>query len=343
MAALFEVTSLEPGSAPSAEPAGPGVDPAGVTAGLAYINRCLRGHRSFGILTGSTRPMAALIARVASDMRGPRGPAHASGVTTPTDSVQAFLAACLDQLGFEMFQARLDDLHNLLVVFLRHEGARGRRTVAIIEETEHCGPRVLEFMQTLSKVRAGATPAITFLLTGSRDLHRVLDSPGMAGLRQFTRERFDLDRSLAWVDSGQQAKSRWHLPRCPIRRNPRSRPAAGDVAPGSLVVMLDGAIIERRTLAPGRLVIGRSPQSGLRLDSRYVSRHHAVLTVTPEAVTVIDLRSTNATLVNGMASPAASSWSMATCWRSAISGSGTTSAALAASPELPEECAQGRT
>jgi len=298
MAALFEVTSLSPAPG-EREPAGPGVDPAGVTAGLGYINRCLRGHRSFGILTGSALPMAALIARAATEFAA-REDLHPVHVNTPTDSVQTFLASCLEQLGFELFEAQLDDLHNLMVVFLRHEGARGRRTVALIETTERCGPRVLEFMQTLSKVRAGATPAITFLLTGSRDLHRVLDSPGMAGLRQFTRERFDLDRSLAWVTPGNKPKPAAR-PAVAGQSTHRVAPAAGDVSPGSLVVMLDGVIIKRRTLAPGRLVIGRSPQTGLRLDSRYVSRHHAVLTVTADAVTVIDLRSTNTTLVNGTA------------------------------------------
>jgi hypothetical protein len=297
MAALFEVTSLSPAPVGRSEPARPGVDPAGVTSGLAYINRCLRGHRPFGILTGSALPMAALVARARMDFEA-REDLHPVHIRTPTDNVQAFLTSCLEQLGFEMSQGRLDDLHNLLVVFLRHEGARGRRTVAIIEGTEHCGPHLLEFMETLSKVRAGATPAMTFLLTGSRDLHRVLDSPGMAGLRQFTRERFDLDGSLAWVTPGNGPGP---APRSAVPgQSPRLvAPAGGDASPGSLVVMLDGAIIERLTLAPGQLMIGRSPKSGLRLDSRYVSRHHAVMTVARDAVTVTDLHSTNATLVNG--------------------------------------------
>jgi hypothetical protein len=270
-----------------------------VTAGLAYINRCLRSHRPFGILTGSARSMSALLARVTADVEA-REDLHTVRVTAPANSVQAFLATCLTQLGFELFQAGLDDLHNLLVVFLRHEGARGRRTVAIIEATEHCGPRVLEFMQTLSKVRAGTTPAITFLLTGSRDLHRVLDSQGMAGLRHFTRERFDLDRALAWVTPFNKPAPL--LPAGSVGH--RSEPAAAvaiDLAPGSIVVLLDGAIVGRRKLAPGKLVIGRSPRSGLRLDSRYVSRQHAVLVVTANSVTVVDLQSTNGTLVNGQA------------------------------------------
>jgi pSer/pThr/pTyr-binding forkhead associated (FHA) protein len=63
--------------------------------------------------------------------------------------------------------------------------------------------------------------------------------------------------------------------------------------------MLDGVIVERHPVTTGRLLIGRSPQSGLRLDSPYVSRHHAMLLITPHSLEVIDLQSTNRTLVNG--------------------------------------------
>lgn len=298
MAAILELTSPDPVAAGREADSARG-DPVDVTAGLAYINRCLRGHRPFGVLTGSACSLATLVAR-ASLVIESREDVHAIRLSLPTDSVQAFLTDCLAQLGFELVEPGLDDLHNLLVVFLRHEGARGRRTVAIVEATEHCGPRVLEFMQTLCRVRAGATPAITFLLTGSRDLHRVLDSQGMAGLRQFTRERFDLDRALAWVTPANKP-----VPLVPTgsgnRRSEAGTSAPAGPAPRQVIVMLDGTVVERRTLAPGKLVVGRSPKSGLRLDSRYVSRHHAMLIVTADSVTVIDLQSTNATLVNGQA------------------------------------------
>jgi pSer/pThr/pTyr-binding forkhead associated (FHA) protein len=37
----------------------------------------------------------------------------------------------------------------------------------------------------------------------------------------------------------------------------------------------------------------------VRLDSPYVSRHHAMLVITPHSMELIDLQSTNHTLVNG--------------------------------------------
>jgi hypothetical protein len=297
MAALLDGTTPRPLALPLAGDTREqqGADPAGVSAGLAYVARCLRGHRPFAIITGSASRLPPLLDRVAADCLA-RDELHTVRIATPTDSVQLFLAACLAQLGFELLEAALDDLHNLLVVFLRHESARGRRTVVIVGDTDHYGPRVLEFMQTLSRVRAGTTPAVSFILTGSPGLNRILDSRGMYGLRQFTRERFDLERSLSWVATRGNALT---LPGSGPERALAAVPPAAKSTERSLLVTLDGTAQERRVLMPGRVVIGRSPGSDLRLDSRFVSRHHAALLVSEDALRVTDLGSTNGTLVNG--------------------------------------------
>ena len=282
MAALFEGLALHPRSDTLRTFA-----PAGVTAGLAYVSRCLRGHRPFGLITGSAGGLAALVERVTGDCEA-REDLHTVRMVAPTDSVPTFLSTCLPQPGFELHQAAFDDLHKLMLVFLRHESSRGRRTVAIIQAAEQYGPHVLEFMETLSRVRAGATAAMTFILAGSPGLHHILDSRGMAGIRPFTRERFALGRSPAWV-----------IPAGKTAAVPEPWSTGRQASPRSLLVMLDGAITGRHELNPGRLVIGRRPQCGLQLDSRYVSRQHAVLIVTTDSVAIVDLQSTNTTLVNG--------------------------------------------
>ncbi|MBM4220668.1 MAG: FHA domain-containing protein [Gammaproteobacteria bacterium] len=266
---------------------------AALTAAAAYLNRCLRAQRPFAVLTGSMQAtLAALLDRLAEDCRC-RDDLHLVRINAPGDSIQDFLSRALTQLGFELQAAELDDLHNLLVVFLRHEGARGRRTLSFIEHTERCGPRVLEFLQVLSRVRVAAIPAATFMLAGTQSLSRILDSPGMAGLRQFTRERFDLDAAVVRVaDVGFTV----------IRNPPAAMPTRQPANPGrprTLLVMLDGAIVERRTLSRGRLLIGRGRHNDLCLQSRFVSRNHAVLIVTDREIHVVDLRSTNPTRVNG--------------------------------------------
>jgi hypothetical protein len=266
---------------------------AALNAASAYLSRCLRAQRSFAVLVGSTQAaFKAALDRLAEECLA-RDDRHLVRIDAPGDSIQDFLSRTLTQLGFEMQAAELDDLHNLLVVFLRHEAARGRRTVFLIEHTERCGPRVLEFMEVLSRVRVAAVPAGTFVLAGTQVLGRILDSPGMARLRQFTRERFDADAAVVRVADAVLTV---------VRDSPAVLPARAPFAPKrsrSLVVMLDGAIVERRLLACGRLLIGRSRHNDICLQSRFVSRNHAVLIVNETEAHVVDLRSTNLTRVNG--------------------------------------------
>jgi general secretion pathway protein A len=52
-------------------------------------------------------------------------------------------------------------------------------------------------------------------------------------------------------------------------------------------------------LTQGRFVIGRTAENDIQLDSRFVSRHHAQLTVGPRNTVVEDLNSTNGIYFNG--------------------------------------------
>lgn len=52
-------------------------------------------------------------------------------------------------------------------------------------------------------------------------------------------------------------------------------------------------------LTPGRFVIGRTAENDIQLDSRFVSRHHAQLTLGPRAAIVEDLNSTNGIYFGG--------------------------------------------
>ena len=59
--------------------------------------------------------------------------------------------------------------------------------------------------------------------------------------------------------------------------------------------------LARVALTPGRLMVGRAADSGLRLDNRFVSRHHCQFVTTGGQTVVEDLGSRNGILVNGAA------------------------------------------
>lgn len=266
----------QPASAPPATALG---------AGLAYLSRCLRGRRSFAVVTAiEAASVSRMLDAFMADQDFASG-VHRVRVAEPTDDVGDFLRRVLTQLGFESVQAGPEDLQRFLVVFLRHEVAQGRRTAICLERTEKFGPRVLASLQTLAATWLGGVPALTLVLTGGPTLHRVLDSLGMTAAAPLTRERFDLDRGVDRVARIYSA--------APVTK--RQTPAAD----ATLVVVKEGEIIKRHRVSPGRRVlIGRGPHNDLCLPGNFVSRHHAVVMIGEHSAKVIDLRSTNGTRVN---------------------------------------------
>jgi len=68
---------------------------------------------------------------------------------------------------------------------------------------------------------------------------------------------------------------------------------------GRLVLTLKGSKVQESYLVPGRLIIGRTADNDLQIESKYVSRHHAQVITTTEGSAIEDLNSTNGVFVRG--------------------------------------------
>ena len=82
----------------------------------------------------------------------------------------------------------------------------------------------------------------------------------------------------------------------PADREPHAATEApDDSAPihGRLLVATDGRTVEERMLRVGRIIVGRTPDNDLQIDSRFVSRHHCQIVTTMHSSVVEDLNSTN--------------------------------------------------
>lgn len=82
-------------------------------------------------------------------------------------------------------------------------------------------------------------------------------------------------------------------------------PKASTVGPpeertvGWLVIHAEGEQPREFPLTEGRLVLGRTPDNDIQLNTNYVSRHHAQLTVRSRTALIEDLNSTNGVVVDG--------------------------------------------
>ncbi len=112
-------------------------------------------------------------------------------------------------------------------------------------------------------------------------------------------------RSTALIESIQQGFDRpaMTLPGIEVAgmEVPRERAGGGDPAletATSLLVRAQGDGEEVHVLGR-RTSIGRTPDNDIQIDTRFVSRHHAMILVGPLQTVIEDLHSTNGVIVNG--------------------------------------------
>jgi general secretion pathway protein A len=62
---------------------------------------------------------------------------------------------------------------------------------------------------------------------------------------------------------------------------------------GRILLASGGKTIMERELRPGRLVIGRTHDNDIQIDSKFISRHHCQIVTKPDSCLIEDLNSTN--------------------------------------------------
>jgi general secretion pathway protein A len=103
----------------------------------------------------------------------------------------------------------------------------------------------------------------------------------------------DLDaaiRELQWVEFASNT-NRMQVP--DVQQAPAAAGADHGQSVGRILLASDGKTVIERELKPGRLVIGRTPDNDLQIDSKFISRHHCQIVTQADACVIEDLNSTN--------------------------------------------------
>jgi general secretion pathway protein A len=97
---------------------------------------------------------------------------------------------------------------------------------------------------------------------------------------------------LQWVEfaarTQQQLKAATELALPRMRGTDPALPALG-----KLLVATDGRTVQEISLTQGRIIVGRTADNDLQIDSRFVSRHHCQITTSANSCVIEDLNSTN--------------------------------------------------
>jgi general secretion pathway protein A len=147
------------------------------------------------------------------------------------------------------------------------------------------------------RIFAEETYPIIYKYTGGvpRLINTLCDTCMMAafGRDQDSVTITDLDaaiRELQWVEFA-SSTNRMLLPDIQISHAATSADHLQPV--GRILLASDGKTVVERELKPGRLVIGRTPDNDLQIDSKFISRHHCQIVTQPDACLIEDLNSTN--------------------------------------------------
>jgi type II secretory pathway predicted ATPase ExeA len=102
-------------------------------------------------------------------------------------------------------------------------------------------------------------------------------------------------RELQWVEFDSRTNRLISLPmdRASIPDTARASLRDTGQPVGRILVASGGTTLLERELRPGRLVIGRTPDNDLQIDSKFVSRHHCHILTQLDACVIEDLNSTN--------------------------------------------------
>jgi general secretion pathway protein A len=97
---------------------------------------------------------------------------------------------------------------------------------------------------------------------------------------------------LRWVDFSTRAS---HLVRgrSEVTASPVAAPEDSHLVVGRVLVSTEGRTVQELSLHVGRVIVGRTADNDLQIDSRFVSRHHCQLIVSAQACVIEDLNSTN--------------------------------------------------
>ena len=270
----------------------------------------------------------------------------------------ALLESVLEQFGYDLHFDCVNELINMLKVYLLQRTASAQTPLMVIENANLLYPSALRVLSELAELRVRQKSALHLILVSDHSIAGLIDSPamkniskrligefGLGPMAQFetndylheklraggcgepTRvipddvcEEFHeasggwpgiLDRivllALAKASTMPLGKQHVEHPALPEKpqvstRNGTGRwrqyrkPATDDIP--SLILTKDGKSLQEISLDCPRLIIGRSAHNDLRIDNKFISRHHAMFIRNGSTTFLMDLNSTNGTFVN---------------------------------------------
>jgi len=221
-----------------------------------------------------------------------------SGVETTKDKVLRIILAGQPELNEKLNAPELAQLTQRVRLRFHLQTLSEPETQAYIQhrlEVAGAGDR---------QIFAADTFPVIFRYCGGvpRLVNTLCDTALMAA---FTADRGTVTRAdvmaaveeLRWVEYSARAQQSAGLAAAQAVRVAGAAVAHAGAPIGKLLVAADGRTVQEIPLHVGRLIVGRTPDNDVHIDSRFVSRHHCQVITTSHSCVVEDLNSTNGIFV----------------------------------------------
>lgn len=328
---------------------------------LDHLDRAFREAQPLTTLIGEGKSGASYL--IDRFLAGIEGDVAVVRITEPCPDANACMREVIHEIGFGSKGLNLDDLENVLRMFLSFQKTHQYRMIICMEETQDNGWWVLDWVRRLVEWETEGKFGLMVILSGRPSQNELLNEPlldavcaqreqcialapfTLAETREYIKWRvesegtadiaqvfkFDAitlinefcagvpDAVSALCSRCLQLSDEEHI--APVTTDLVKKAdellrldsaiqqpdleaesvEENEVSPqrGRLNVRMDGVLIQEQSLKQGHSLIGRHELCDIRIVSPSISRHHALVVNYSNGVTLIDLGSTNGTLVDG--------------------------------------------
>lgn len=309
---------------------GPHSDPSLVVAyqsyqdAMRFLGAALAQPNGIALIQGPKGSGKSMIARTQRDWCAPKSPvALLDGANL---SPRSLLTGMLSQFGIESVAEKDEEMLQQLNQYMAGQAREGHAPVLIIDNIDRASTSTLRLLDWLSSLDSGSDIALRIVLTGKEKLAALLMQDSMRSLSRRRPAIYSLNplsaqetmiylRTRFIAAGGANSEKVFTVDVCDtLRESSRGWPGglnrgatevlerirelqSAEVVP-RITVTRDGHTIDVQELSERKYVIGRNELSDITLDDPYVSKTHAMLQVFGNAIVLIDLNSTNGTLVN---------------------------------------------
>jgi type II secretory pathway predicted ATPase ExeA len=304
--------------------------------GLKFLGSTLTDERGVALLHGpKSSGKSALATQFVRNVQAGRAIAIVDGSRMKTHEL---LSRVLEQFGYNLVLNSIDEMLNMLTVFIVQQRRTNRAPLLILENINEMFPSALGALCKLASLRAYSRFALKLVLVSDRDIGRIIKSPSMSAIAQRIIGNFELGpmqqseatRYLyAKLKSGgvERPDDIFPVDVCdklhalsgglpgdldamalsimeqaseyPIRVDDIIDPnAPAKDDTPKLIITPAGEEPREVRLTEKRALIGRSDLSDIVIRDQFVSGQHALLIRDENAVVLIDLKSRNGTTVN---------------------------------------------